>query len=176
MASKLYTYTPLSVGVYQFSNNKNAYAYDLDFQLNYDNVPIDASNSADAPTLDSNDMFSNKIHLSMFTPSSIDWIWSSPIGFEAPTIQEECELTIDFDDACRIISERLSQDHVFKIKKAELIYSVRAVYNDSEQSPSTEYIIEPSWQFSFATGTQEYGRLCANVNAVNGNLNLRQLV
>lgn len=176
MTSKLYTYTPVYVSVCQFSNNKNAYAYDIRSQLNYDNVPIDASESAAAPSLDSNNLFSNQINLCMFAPSSIDWLWTCPINFEAPTTQEECEITIDFDNACRIVSEKLSQEKVFEIAKVELIYSVRAVYNDSEESPSTEYIIEPSWQFYFGSGTQEYGGLCANVNAVNGTINLRQLV
>lgn len=174
MTSKLLTYTPLSASVYRLSNDENA--YNFDFQLNYDNVPLDASKTADAPDLDANDIFSNTFHLCMFTPESIDWIWSSPICFEAPTAQEECTIAVDFDKACKIVSEKLSQETVFKIEKAELIYYSRAVYNDSQVAPSTEFIVEPTWQFSFSSEVQEYGKLCVNVNAVTGEINLRQFV
>lgn len=174
MTSKLFTYSPVSVDVLRLSNGENA--YNFGFQLNYDGVPLDASKTAVAPELDSNDIFSNSFHLCMFTPSSIDWIWSCPVSFDNPTVQEECEIAVDFDNACKIVSEKLSQENVFGIEKAELIYCSRAVYNDSEVAPSTEYIVEPTWQFSFASGVQEYGKLCVNVNAVTGEINMRQFV
>lgn len=174
MTSKLFTYTPVSAEVLRLSNGENA--YNFDFQLNYDNVPLDASKTADAPELDTNDIFSNRLHICMFTPESIDWLWSCPISLEAPTSQEECTIAVDFDKACKIVSEKLSQEKVFEIERAELIYCSRAVYNDSETAPSTEYIVEPSWQFSFASGVQEYGKLCVNVNAVTGEINMREFV
>lgn len=174
MTSKLFTYTPVYASVYRLSNDENA--YNFDFQLNYDNVPLDASKTADALELDTNDIFSNTFHLCMFTPESIDWLWSCPLCFDAPSSQEECTIAVDFDKACKIVSEKLSQEKVFEIERAELIYCSRAVYNDSETAPSTEYIVEPSWQFSFSSGVQEYGKLCVNVNAVTGEMNMRVFV
>lgn len=174
MTSKLFTYMPVSAEVLRLSNDENAYMFD--FQLNYDNVPFDASDAVGDPELDDNDIFSNVFSLCMFTPETIDWLWGCPLCFEAPTVQEECTIAVDFDKACKIVSEKLSQETVFKIEKAELIYYSRAVYNDSEVAPSTEYIVEPTWQFSFSSGVQEYGKLCVNVNAVTGEMNMRVFV
>lgn len=113
ITSKLFTYTPLSVDVYRLSNGENAYIFD--FRLNYDNVSLDASKTADAPELDTNYIFSNRLHICVFTPESIDWLWSCPISFEAPTAQEECEIDVDFDKACKLVFEKFSQETVFKI-------------------------------------------------------------
>lgn len=170
ITSELFAYTPMSAEILTLSNGANA--YEIYFVLNYDGVPMDSSRTAANSNLERNDIFANKLSLCMFSDKSIDWLWSPAITFDKSTSQEECTISIDFGKACEIVSEALSKEAMFEIDKVELLYYTRAIYS----SGSTEYIVEPSWQFSFASGVQEYGKLCVNVNAVTGEMNMRQFV
>lgn len=165
MASPFYTYTPLSADVYQFSDD--VYGYHFKFQLNYDGVAFDGTDSANT---DGKGIYANSIRLLMLTGSSIDWLWSNPISSGEPVSAEKCEIAIDFDEACRILSETFSRESVFNIRTAELLYCVCTVNENGS-------LAEPMWQFTFGSGVQEYrGGLCVNVSALSGEVYMRQLI
>lgn len=173
ISSKLFTYTPLSASVLKY--NGDIYAYNLIFQLNYDGVPLDASFTAGDKTagLDNKGLSSEPLHTLMLTGSSVDWIWTPDINDITLVSQETCGIKIDYNEACRLVSEALSQEHVFPVSEAELLYCSRLLYEDSTERNVTGYTLEPMWQFSLRTDTQ-LGGLCVNVNAVTGEVHMRR--
>lgn len=173
ITSKLFTYTPIRAEVYKM--NENSYAYSFDFSLNFDGVPLDSSNSSDLSVEDTAPIFSTTVHTCMFTPNSIDWVWSSVLNFEEAALCEDVEIAVDYDEACRILSEKLSQESVFKIYSAELLYGLCGFKTDDlDHTWTNENVVEPFWQFKCSSGTQEYGIVYADVNAVTGEIYLRR--
>lgn len=169
ITSKLCTYTPLNAEVYKFS--EESYGYYFTFQLNYDGVPIDVTQGAN---FENNYMFSNTIKLLMLTKSSVDWIWTCAWNADTPTLQEPCEVTIDYEEACQILSDCLSQEHTFTVKEAELLYCTREIPDEISEWGLSGIIAEPMWQFTITNvGVQEYSVLYVNVNAHNGEVYMR---
>ena len=162
---KLYTYTPLTAVVYQFSDD--AYGYFFEFQVNYDGVPFDAANAT-------GDVFSNKMHICMLTEASVEWIWACVLTDDTPDLSAPCEITVDYDEACQIVSEKLSQEHVFNVKEAELLYCTYELDNEAVAWVGSGFVVEPMWQFTITdVGVQEYSIIYINVSATNGEVYLR---
>lgn len=168
------TFAPYYADVYKFSDD--LYGYYFWYQVIYDGVPLDATQGVIASNADEEQggsIISNSIKLLMLTDSSAVYMWTCSFNENKPSTQEGCELTVDYEQACQIVSETLSRNHLFHVNSAELLY---CMMDPSGQPPLGDYIVmlRPMWQFKITdVGVQEYSIIYVNVDAVNGEVYLR---
>ncbi|MBR4022283.1 MAG: hypothetical protein IKI94_06770 [Ruminococcus sp.] len=168
ICSAEYEYSPLFVDVYKFDEEK--YGYYFTFNLSYDGVPLDSSSAVSPESAP----VSNTIKLLMLSEDSIDWLWTCPMNQDAPVSQKKAEINIDYERACEIVSEALSQEHVFKVSKAELLYCTTELTDENTRWIYTGIKAEPMWQFHITNvGVQEYSSICIDVSAVDGRVYMR---
>ncbi len=168
ICSAIYEYSPLFVDVYKFDEEK--YGYYFVFNLSYDGVPLDSSSAVSPESAP----VSNTIKLLMLSEDSIDWLWTCPMNQDAPVSEEKAEINIDYERACEIVSEALSQEHVFKVSKAELLYCTTELTDENTRWIYTGIKAEPMWQFHITNvGVQEYSSICIDVSAVDGRVYMR---
>ncbi len=87
---------------------------------------------------------------------------------------EKYDETISFDDACKIVEENISEDVIFNVTRAELVYKLIEV-ND-ENTFTMYWNAEPCWKFTIdASGIAEFPRIAFLVNAVTGDFESYQL-
>lgn len=169
ICSAVYEYAPLFVDVYKYDEEK--YGYYFAFSLSYDGVPFDSSFAGDSDDID---FVTNTINLLMLSENSVDWIWTCVINQDTPVSQEKAEINIDYEKACEIVSDALSQEHVFTVSEAELIYCVTSL---TDENATWLYIgnkVEPMWQFHIPNvGVQEYKSIYIDVSAADGKVYTR---
>ena len=87
---------------------------------------------------------------------------------------EKYNKIISFDDACKIVEENISEDVIFNVTRAELVYKLFEV-ND-ENTFTMYWNAEPCWKFTIdASGIAEFPRIAFLVNAVTGDFESYQL-
>ena len=87
---------------------------------------------------------------------------------------EKYDEIISFDDACKIVEENISEDVIFNVTRAELVYKLIEV-ND-ENTFTMYWNAEPCWKFTIdASGIAEFPRIAFLVNAVTGEFESYQL-
>lgn len=169
ICSAVYEYTPLSVEIFNFGDEK--YGYYFDFSLSYDGVPFDSSFAGDS---DDTGFVTNTIKLLMLSENSVDYIWTCVMNKDTPVSQEKAEINIDYEKACEILSKELSQGHVFPVSEAELIYCVTLLMDENAYWTFTGIKVEPMWQFHISNvGVQEYKSLYIDVSAADGKVYMR---
>ena len=93
----------------------------------------------------------------------------SVLGYNNWDVSEtkKYENTISFEDACKIVEENISEDVIFNVTRADLVYKLIEV-ND-ENTITMFWTAEPCWKITIdESGIAEFPRLAFLVNAVTG--------
>lgn len=157
--------------IYSYENTDNQ-SLSLRFEHTINGVVLEASPLS--PIEDENGntykVRETPVQCAMLTENTIDWAWISTDGL-TPMTSEECTLEISRDKACEIVSQKLSQEYTFKVEEIQLMYAA-GIVGDGKNS-----YIEPMWRF-YITGieAQEYGRLYVYVSALDGEVNMAQVM
>lgn len=163
LVSNFFSYKPIEVRVYQHSPEK--YGFYFIFVPTRDGVPPDGSNTVNIDGC--GNLFASRDHIYMANDKTIDYIWTGSLCGDEPSAKEPCEIKIGYENACRVVSERLSHEHVFKVESAELIYCI-------DGGENSEYnTVKPMWQFIITNSGMKYGTVCVNVDAVSGEMFMR---
>lgn len=157
------------VDVYQYGEN---YGYYFTVNLYYEGEILCPISGA----LRYNNADKNKVHYTdnlcrcfMLQKNEINGIYPFGILNETPDSIEEAELNVDYDMALKILSGYLSQNHLFKLLSAELMYSSYVEYEDDLRDGV--YHVAPTWSFEMSTeGVREYrdNRLFAVIDIQTG--------
>lgn len=158
------------VEIYQFGDN---YAYYFTTQLYYDGIKVDDQFGDSyeknqqgnflrfVGTINKYSMFSKNVINGMYT---FDWL--NEKQEEVKTVKG----TIDYHQALEILSNHLSQDYVFEVVKAELVYNffLESV-DDKDGFEGGNNRIVPHWQFEISTeGMQQYNRIYILIDIQTG--------
>lgn len=81
---------------------------------------------------------------------------------------------ISFDEACEIVEENISDDVIFNVTRADLVYKL--IEANDENTFTMYWTAEPCWKITIdASGIAEFPRLAFLVNAVTGEFESYQL-
>lgn len=147
--------------VYQFGEN---YGYYFTIELYYQGILVDTE---EAHSEDSSyQYFGNTISCMMLTSETVDYIWGCTF-YREPDTKKEVSVEVGYEDAVKLVSEHLSQDFVFEVKKADLRYVCYTDYDPEKGYGMTH--IRPVWQFELSNeGIQQYNRILIEVDVVTG--------
>lgn len=164
---------PIKAEIYDFPDCKNQ-GLSITFELVYDGIPIEG-NRVSTLTLDENDdenkgksILEYPVYACMLTKDSIDWLRVAPARICDDLFHiEDTQILIDYDKACSILSSIMSDEVIFNVAEARLMY---AVTSNSEDGYNTDsYEISPKWRFHLTdVKAQEYRELYVYINADNG--------
>ena len=164
---------PLKAEVYEFNETKNQ-CLRIMYQLTYDGIPIEGNSvSAISSQNDKEDgageaIRDYPIYVAMFTDNSIDWMRVAPANLKKGWMEiNETSINYNYDKACGILSDTLSDEMNFNVVEARLMYAVTANSQDGYNTDS--YEISPKWRFHI-TGikAQEFSELYVYINADDG--------
>lgn len=172
LISTFFTYKPLEIRVYQHTPDK--YGYYFIFQLHCDGVPLDGSSTANIAENENNNLYASRIHIYFADDKTPGYIWTGSLYGDAPISEEPCEIKIDYEDACRILSENLSQEHIFKVESAELIYCI----DGGGKNPDNNIFntVKPMWQFIITNTGMQYSTICVDIDTVSGEMFIRSVM
>ena len=171
ITSALCEYEYAGAEVYTFDGGQQGIY--LEFTLKTDGVPIDGNNHS--VNLEGYHIVANRIKCFTCTGHSADWLWTCVMNQDAPSSDTPCELRLSYDDALQRLSETLSQETVFHVKDAALFYCMEEITDGSARWGLTGQRLAPMYQFTLdKINSPEYRVLCANVNAVTGEVSLRR--
>lgn len=90
---------------------------------------------------------------------------------------EKYENIISFDEACKIVEENISDDVVFNVTRADMVYKLIEANDENDENNFTLYwTTEPCWKFTIdASGIAAFPRIAFLVNAVTGEFETYQL-
>lgn len=164
---------PIKAEIYGFTDCENQ-GLSITFELVYDGIPIEG-NRVSALSLEGNDnegkgksVLEYPVYACMLTKDTIDWLRVAPANIcDDLFCVEETQISIDYDKACSILSSIMSNEVVFNVAEARLMY---AVTSNSEDGYNTDsYEISPKWRFHLTdVKAQEYRELYVYINADNG--------
>lgn len=87
---------------------------------------------------------------------------------------ERYDEIISFDEACKIVEENISEDVVFNVTRADLVYKL--IEANDENTFTMYWNAEPCWKFTIdESGIAEFPRIAFLVNAVTGEFESYQL-
>ncbi|MBR6627252.1 MAG: hypothetical protein IKL04_04650 [Lachnospiraceae bacterium] len=87
---------------------------------------------------------------------------------------EKYEEILSFDEACEIVEENISEDVVFNVTRADLVYKL--IEANDENTFTLYWTAEPCWKFTIdASGIAAFPRIAFLVNAVTGEFESYQL-
>lgn len=164
--------SPETYDMFPYKYQTGDTGYGFQYGVKYKDIPFDSSvyvsMDADNPTYLSASFaevfIDNENNIRSFT-SYNNWDVSET---------EKYDEIISFDDACKIVEENISEDVIFNVTRAELIYKLIEV-ND-ENTFTMYWNAEPCWKFTIdASGIAEFPRIAFLVNAVTGEFESHQL-
>lgn len=165
---------PISAEIMRFSGTKNE-CLQITYRLVFDGIPIEGGRVAGIGNLsgfaDGNTgegVLEYPVYACMLMKNSVDWLRFAPVDLKKNWLQiNDFTVSIGYDQACEILSETLSDEIVFKVDEARLMY---AVSNNSEDGLNTDsYEIRPKWRFHLTdVKAQEFSELYVYVNADDG--------
>lgn len=141
---KLFSAASVMEGTFTYENGNQSILFKLKF--NYDGVPIEGFGIYSLEDENGKSYGVRSIHAecAMLTENTLDWIWFPAIDGTTEFTHEDCEIAISREDACQIVSKKLSQEYMFDVKEIQLMYVPTLI--DSENST---YHLEPTWRFTF---------------------------
>lgn len=87
---------------------------------------------------------------------------------------EKYDEIISFDESCKIVEENISEDVIFNVTRADLVYKL--IEANVENTFTMYWNAEPCWKFTIdASGIAEFPRIAFLVNAVTGEFESYQL-
>lgn len=160
----LFGYTPMSVDVLRLSDTN--FGYYIKFRLDLSGVLLDAGDTEKIPEKNCG-LFPANVVVYLVDSNKACYFRSSGLAWDEP-VSEPCEIEIGLKDAEKIVSENLSRKQLFKVKSAELLYCAERVPEENVT------LVKPMWQFIITNTGMEYGSLCVNVDAVTGEMYMRE--
>lgn len=165
---------PISAEVMRFSGTENE-CLQITYRLVFDGIPIEGGRVAGIGNLsgfaDGNTgegVLEYPVYACMLTNNSVDWLRVAPVNLCDDWLQvSDFTVNVGYDKACEILSEALSDEIVFKVDEARLMYAVSDNSEDGINSDS--YEIRPKWRFHLTdVKSQEFRELYVYINADNG--------
>lgn len=165
---KLFSATSRILGIFTYENDNQSIMLNLGFI--YDGVPIE-SLKMDAAKDENGKYYrvrSIYTECAMLTENTLDWIWLSAIDGSTEFTHEDCEIAISREDACQIVSKKLSQEYMFDVNEIQLMYVPKNIGSGESAR------FEPTWRFSFnKIDAADYGsNTLVYVSAVDGDFQM----
>lgn len=168
--SDIFRYEPYEeIDIYKETDTN--YVYRFAFQAYFDGVPIDASSASYLPE-SRNSLMTMFNYVYMLDLDGVAFYWTSPLYCSKLVSKEPCEIKVGFDEAAAIVSEKLSQEHVFTVERAELMYCVDDIDPTAKSSETRHAAIKPMWQFTITNTGMQYETLLVYVDAVSGEMSV----
>lgn len=162
---KYFSAASVMEGTFTYENGNQSILFMLKF--NYDGVPIEDLGIYSLKDENGKSYGVRSIHAecAMLTENTLDWIWFPAIDGTTEFTHEDCEIAISREDACQIVSKKLSQEYMFDVKEIQLMYVPTLI--DAENGT---YHLEPTWRFTFdKIDAADYGsNTLVYVSAVDG--------
>lgn len=178
VGSKHLDYHVLGVTVRKLK--KNIYYYEFDIGTSYKGLPLNSDDCHDMPKNPESgnealtpEPFGTNSFVSMFQKDRLGYIWSCRQSFELANVNQTYQKLLPLEEACRLLSDYLSENKTYEISSVELIYQTEEEF-ESVHKASDGYIqsvhASPAYHFSVAkTGIAQYqGCLYFDVDAVSG--------
>ncbi len=178
--SKLLDYHVFGVTVRKLAENTYYYEFDVGTSykgifLNRDDCTV-TSPKTEAQSKDplQPEPFGTNHLVSMFQKDRLGFIWSCCQNFESVTVNHTYETLLSLDEACRLLSDYISESKTFSVDAVELIYQTAFTY-ENEEKAYWGYVqsvhANPAYHFTVEnTGLSEYNHLYFDVDAVNGDV------
>lgn len=104
----------------------------------------------------------------MVTENTIDWIWLPAVDGGTKLSSEDCEIAVSREEACGIVSQKISQEYKFNVEEIQLIYAAQHTGDGAS-------LIEPQWRFYITDiKAQEYSALYVYVSALDGEVKIAE--
>lgn len=178
VGSAILDYHVFGVSVRQLS--EDTYYYEFDVSTSYKGIPLnrdDCTYSRSEEQEKNEDPlqpwpFGTNHLVTMFQKNRLGFIWSCCQNFESVKINDECQKLLPLDEACRLLSNYISENKSFQISSIELIYRTEFEYEDVEKK-ELGYIrsvhASPAYHFTVEkAGFVGYNGLYFDVDAVSG--------
>lgn len=171
---KIYSYEPISYEVLEYENG--ACGYEFVYAQSYDGVCVDP-NIGSVIEPKGLTLIEGYTTVFMSMENSVDYMWSTRLCTEKISSTEEIEKKIEFDDACKIVSEKLSRERTFNVNSAGLAYLV--FFEDDKDTGygfNSTLTLKPVWQFVMkGVNVPEYRNIAAYVDVQTGELILKSI-
>lgn len=161
---------------------EDIYYYEFDVGTSYKGVSLnrdDCTNVSPKTEEENKDSlqpepFGTNHLATMFQKDRLGFIWSCCQNFESVTVNQTYQTLLSLEEACRLLSDYISEHKTFSVDSVELIYQTAFTY-ESEEKASWGYIqsvhANPAYHFTVEkTGLSEYNHLYFDVDAVNGSV------
>lgn len=165
---------PISAEVMRFKDTENE-CLQITYQLVLDGISVEGGRVTGIGNLSG---FANgntgkgvleyPVYACMLTKNSVDWLRIAPVDLKKDWYQiSDFAVSVSYDKACEILSEALSDEIVFKVDEARLMY---AISDNSEDGVNTDsYEIRPKWRFHLTdVKSLEFRELYVYINADDG--------
>lgn len=180
VGSKHLDYRVLEVTVRKLG--ENTYYYEFDIGTSFKGMPLNSDDCFYQPGyLESGnetlaaEPFGTNSFVSMFQKGRIGYIWSCRQSFEVANVNQTYQELLPLEEACRLLSNYLSENKSYEMSSVELVYQTEEEYeNDAKASGGSIQSVHanPAYHFSVAkTGIAQYqGCMYFDVDAVNGEI------
>ncbi len=178
--SKLLGYYVFGVEVRELSDG--VYYYEFDVGTTYKGVGLNKDDGMETPSEEelkergSLDPvpFGTSHFVAMFQKDRLGFIWSCCQNFESVKENQAYQELLPLEEACRLLSNYISNSKPYQIRSIELIYQTEFEYED-EDKKYWGYVqsvhANPAYHFKVVnTGMPGYNNLCFDVNAVSGEI------
>lgn len=175
-----FTVQPISAEVYSFNSTDNE-CLQVTHQFCLDGIPVEAGDVFGIPELggiakknDGKGVQGSPVTSFMLTKDTIDYFKAAPVNYSDDYIKtSDCTIEIDYEEACEILSNALSDENVFNVKEARLMYALSETSKDDYNAES--YDIKPKWRFILTdVPSQKFRQLYVYVNADDGLYSIMQ--
>lgn len=168
-------YTIDKVRVFSLPGKDDSFGYVFDYGLMYEGVPIfcksDKLGVHSAVELQKNDGKKKRIfgsdHFGIGTCSEdgVEYMWTPiPVG-TTPTVKE-IDKIISLDEALKIASDYLANNHVFTVGNVQLLYAITC---GERYTPDYTITVEPIWRIAVTDlDTAKYSIMYLNISAYDG--------
>ena len=158
-----FEYRAESVQVYQFEEN---YAYFFIMSLYYRGVKL-SSDPAGYTNIEGRIYVETLDKCTMFQKDKLNGIYTFDWLNETQDSVEELRPVVNYETALQILSGYLSNEHVFKILNAQLVYNFYVEAESNEEDGVNH--ITPNWMFEISTEQmQQYSCLYILIDVVSG--------
>lgn len=162
---------------------ENTYYYEFDVSTSYKGLSLNKDDCFYIPS-DTESKKEDSLELepfganhlvSMFQKDRLGFIWSCCESFETVTTNHTYQKLLSLEDACRLLSDYISDHKAYDISSVELIYQTEYEYNNKGTVPwgNIQAVhASPAYHFTVAkTGLAQYrSRLYFDVDAISGKI------
>lgn len=165
------------VDLFTYENGNQSLA--MVFGYTIDGVPLEDSDiySIEDEEGKKYKSFSCMVQIAMLTENTFDWIWFPAVDGGTEFTNEDVEISVTREQACEIVSKKLSQEYKFNVKEIQLMYAARRNGAGKLYTDPSYACIEPVWRFYITDiKAQEYSRLYVYVSAIDGEVQMSEVM